>query len=76
MLLLSFFKYGAYWLMVWCRAGVRGDFLSVYANFYEPLTLPNRLNRMHYTMCKRFVDLFFQFRFINFYPFFYTYFFH
>jgi len=28
--------------MVWCRAGLRGDYLSVYADFfYEPQTLEN-----------------------------------
>jgi hypothetical protein len=28
--------------MVWCRAGLRGDFLSVYTYFfYEPQTLEN-----------------------------------
>jgi hypothetical protein len=35
--------------MVWCRAGLRGDFLSVYTDFiYEPQTLETR---MQYTMC-------------------------
>src|SRR5690554_4763354 len=30
-------------LMVWCRAGLRGDFLSVYTDFfYELRTLANR----------------------------------
>jgi len=30
-------------LMVWCRAGLRSDFLSVYTDFfYEPQTLENR----------------------------------
>jgi hypothetical protein len=29
-------------LMVWCRAGLRGDCLSVYTDFfYEPQTLEN-----------------------------------
>jgi len=29
-------------LMVWCRAGVRGEYLSVYTDFfYEPQTLGN-----------------------------------
>jgi hypothetical protein len=29
-------------LMVWCRAGLRGDFLSVYTDFfYEQRTLAN-----------------------------------
>jgi hypothetical protein len=29
-------------LMVWCRAGLRGDFLTGYTNFfYEPQTLEN-----------------------------------
>ena len=38
--------------MVWCRAGLRGDFLSVYTDFFtsnEPSKTTE--TRMHYTMC-------------------------
>ena len=40
--------------MVWCRAGVRGDFLSVYTDFfYEPRTLENLQNphALYHVLC-------------------------
>jgi hypothetical protein len=38
----AWFFSGTKRFMVWCRAGLRGDFLSVYTDlFYEPQTLEN-----------------------------------
>ncbi len=40
---LFLFLHGIQRFMVWCRAGLRGTFLSGYTDFfYEPQTLENR----------------------------------
>ncbi len=38
--------------MVWCRAGLRGENLSVYTDFFTShKRLQTSETRMHYTMC-------------------------
>lgn len=53
--------------MIWCRAGIRANFLSVYTDlFYEPQTLEKPLNSACTIPCVTNWALFWSFKIFNF----------